>query len=124
MTDPGRTTFVEHRGKQICLLDFHGINDTDSALAAIAEARRLIGTQPEKSVRALVYVAGSSFNSEIVAALKDLAAHNKPYVIASAIVGMERLHRVVLTAVATVTRRRFATFTNLELAKDWLTDQQ
>ena len=121
---PHRTSFIEHRGVRLCFLDFHDVSDTPRALEAIAEARAIVARQPPRSVRTLVYVKGSRFDQEIVKAMKELAEHNKPFVIASAIVGMERLHRVVLTAVATFTRRKFATFTDLDAAKDWLAQQQ
>lgn len=118
-----RATFLEHRGTRICLLDFSGITDTDAGLAAIAEARATIRAEPAASVLTLTHVTGATFNRAIVAALKELAGGNKPYVRAGAVVGLTGLQRAVYIAVMQFTGRRLPTFPDLESAKDWLVRQ-
>jgi hypothetical protein len=56
--------------------------------------------------------------------VQHLATHNTPFVLASAIVGLSGLQRVILSAVMRVTGRKFATFDDVEVAKDWLVAQQ
>lgn len=119
----GRTRFVTHKSKTICLLDFGGIANPAEALAAIAEARQIVTSQPANSVLTLTYVKDAMFNRDVVAALKELAAANKPHVRAGAIVGMGGLQRAIYIAVTQFTGRRLPTFASLDQAKDWLAEQ-
>ncbi len=76
------------------------------ALPFIIEARDLIATQPHNSVCCLVDVTAARFNTDVVEALKDLAAHNKPHVIASALIGVTGLQRIILESVIKFTGRK------------------
>jgi hypothetical protein len=123
--DPGdRTRFIEHKGCEILLYDFAHVDDVDEGLRIVQAARPRILGRPPKSVRTLVTVQDSKFDTKIAKAVQELARHNKPYVLASAIVGLSGLQRVILTAVMRATGRTFATFVDLEEAKDWLATQR
>jgi len=115
-----RTTMIAHKGKQICFLDFHDVTDNAQALLAIAEARKIVRSRPMASVLTLTWVAGSSFNKEVAAQLKELANGNRPYVRAGAVVGLSGLQHALFVAVAQFSGRRLATFRDIEQAKDWL----
>jgi hypothetical protein len=122
--EPERVRFIEHRGVRLLYHDFSGVRETRDALERITLARRKAGAEAPKSVRALVDVRGSHFNPQVTRALQELAAHNKPFVVASAIVGATRLHRIIIYAVARFSGRTFATFDALEAAQDWLVEQR
>ena len=123
--DPAaRTRFIEHRGCAILLYDFAGVDDVAHGLRIVEAARPKIRGQPPKSVRTLVTVKDSKFDTRIAKAVQELARHNKPFVLASAIVGLSGLQRVILTAVMRATGRTFATFDTVEQAKDWLVAQE
>lgn len=126
MTDDpaARTRFIDHHGCPILLYDFAGVDDVAFGLRIVEAARPRILGQPPKSVRTLVTVQGSKFDTQIAKAVQELARHNKPFVLASAIVGLSGLQRVILTAVMRATGRTFATFDDLERAKDWLVEQK
>ncbi len=125
MTSPAeRTRWVEHKGVRILFYDFSGLEDTEEGLRVIAASKGRTGEQALQSVRTLVDVKGSRFDARILRALQDLARANKPYVLASAVVGVSGLQRVILAAVSRVTRRKFATFDAVDAAKDWLAEQQ
>jgi len=118
-----RTRFIEHRGTEILLFDFGGFTDLDEALRCIHASRsRILGRAP-RSVRTLVNVKDSRYDTRVARALQDLARHNKPFVAASAVVGLSGLQRVILSAVMRATGRTFATFDDVEAAKDWLVAQ-
>jgi hypothetical protein len=119
-----RTRWIEHKGVRILVYDFSGLEDVDEGLRVIAASRGRAGEQAPHSVRTLVDVKGSRFDARITRALQDLARENKPYVLASAVVGVSGLQRVILAAVSRVTRRKFATFDAVDAAKDWLAAQQ
>jgi hypothetical protein len=125
MVEPSeRVRFVEHRGVRLLYHDFAEVRDPADALERIALARRKIAAEPLNSVLSLVDVRNSHFTSQVSRALQELAAHNKPLVRASAVVGVSRLQRVILHAVSRFSGRTFATFDDPEPARDWLAEQQ
>ena len=115
-----RTTFITDRGVRICLLDFSNIPDEPTALAAIDEARRVIGAEPTKSVYTLTDVTGSRVTSRIRSALHDLTTANAPYVVAGAVVGVTNLQMIILRGIVQVTKRRLVVSRSREEACDWL----
>jgi hypothetical protein len=123
--DPAeRTRFIDHRGSQILYYDFAGVEDVDEGLRIVQAAVPRILGQPPSSVRTLVNVKDSTFDARIARAVQHLASHNKPFVLASAVVGLSGLQRVILSAVMRVTGRQFATFDDIDEAKDWLVAQE
>ena len=118
-----RTRFTEHRGKRILLLDYSGVTDQEEALREIEHSRRVVALQPPGSLLVMTNVKNARYNSAVVQAMKELAAHNAPYVRASAIVGMSGLHRVAYQAVILFTKRKIQVFDTPEEALDWLVQQ-
>jgi hypothetical protein len=116
-----RARFIEHKGKKIYLMDC-----SDASLEEMNEVieacERDVRSQPEKSVYTLIVAGGSSFSGETINRLKELARGNTPYVIASSIVGITGLYKVVLNAVAMFSKRRFYLFDTVDEAKDFLAD--
>lgn len=118
-----RTQFIEHRGQRILLLDFSHLETTPDALAAIAEAKRVVAAQPKQgNLLTLTHVTGSHFDTEVVKALRDLVEHNKPWVRAGAVVGLSGLMRVVFTTLIHLTGRNLKAFDDLESAKSYLAE--
>lgn len=115
-----RTNFIEYQGVRIALLNFAGIADTETALAAIAEAESIITQEPPRSVLTLTDVTGSHFDSTIVKALRQLAEHDRPFVRAGAVVGLSGLMRVILSTLVHLTGRDLRAFDTLEEAKQYL----
>ncbi|HYJ78097.1 MAG TPA: hypothetical protein VEW03_00645 [Longimicrobiaceae bacterium] len=118
-----RTRFIEHRGRRILFIDFSEMNDPGEALAEIAKVRRVVAEQPPESLLTLTDVTGTRYDDDIIQALKELAAHNRPYVRAAASVTRTPLQLVALRASAIATRRRLEAFGDLEEAKNWLVQQ-
>lgn len=125
LSEPGqpRTRTIDHRGQQIMLLDYSQLLDSDQALREIEKSKVVIASHPPGSLRTLTYVQGSRYTVAVVDALKDLVAHNNPYVKAAAVVGMNTLHRVIFRAVVAFSRRNIHVFDDLDQAKDWLVEQ-
>lgn len=126
MTSPAtseRVRFIEHRGVPILLIDFSGLQKTEEILREIGVARALVAAQPPASLRTLTHVRGARYTPPVMDALKELTAHNKPYVKAAAVVGMEGLHRVLFRAVIVFSRRNIEAFDTLDRARDWLASQ-
>ena len=118
-----RLRFIDHRGHRILEIDFTEMNAPGEALEAIGEVRRFVAQQPEGSLLTLTDVTGTRYDDEIIAALRDLAAHNKPFVRAAASVTRTPLQLVAIRASAVNTRRKMMAFDDSEAAKDWLVEQ-
>jgi hypothetical protein len=102
-----RVRLIEHG---IVLLDFSNIKEPDKELHHSAAAKTLISSLPRGQALVLTDVTGSNFSQASVESLKDLVRHNKPYVKASALVGLSALSRVVFRALVALTRRDIRVF--------------
>jgi hypothetical protein len=93
-------------GGDVLLIDLSGFVVASDSLPFILTARTTVAGQPPASVCCVVDVSESRFNTDVVEALKDLAAHNRPFVIASAVIGISGLMRVIMESVAVFSGRR------------------
>ena len=119
-----RTRFIEHAGRPLLLMDFSNLWRVDQMLSAIERARRFVADQPKtQSLLVLVDVAESAIDDRILTKLKELAVHDAPWVLASAVVGMRGTQKVVHRLVTTFSGRKLAAFESVEEAKDWLAAQ-
>lgn len=118
-----RTRFIEHKGKRILLLDYAGIRDPNEAVASVRKSIEFIAGQPRNSLLVMTVVRDARYNAQVLQAMKELAAHNTPYVKASAVVGMSGLHRIAYQAVLVFSKRNIKTFDAEADALDWLATQ-
>ena len=112
-----RARFIEHKGVRIFYIDFSHC-PVEEAMDVINDAKPLIRNEPEKSVLTLTYTDGGKFDSEIIATLKEFTRGNEPFVKAAAVVGIKGLQKIVLDAVSFFSNREFATFDDMEKAKE------
>jgi hypothetical protein len=121
-----RTRFIEHAGKRILFLEYTGLgSDLAELLAEIEKTKRIISTQPLGSVLTLSDVRGSKITPGNVRAMKELVAHNEPFVRWSAVVvGLTGVYLAGFRAIQALSRRRnLLSFGDLEDAKEWLVSQ-
>ena len=118
-----RTRFIEHQGKRILLLDYAGIKDPEEALRSIRESKEVVARQPPASLLVMTVVRDARYNAAVLQGMKELAAHNAPYVKASAVVGMSGLHRIAYQAVILFSKRNIKVFDQEAEALDWLVAQ-
>ncbi len=120
-----RLQTITHQGKLIVRIDFSNfsIQTKDELNAVIDQAEDYIAQQPPDSVLVLTVVTKLHFDTEIMSILKEYTAHNKPYVKASAIVGIAGLLNIALNSVVRSALRDIQSFDTEELALDWLVEQ-
>jgi hypothetical protein len=119
-----RTQFIEHQERRIVFMDFAGVQGVEEALQIIEEARLFVASQPRRrNLLTLVDVTGSTQDSRVVDALKALAEHDKPWVLAGAVVGINALKRMMFRLIVMMSGRKLASFASLDDAKDWLVTQ-
>ncbi len=119
-----RTRFIDYQGRRIVLLDFTNLTVEADCLTEIAKAKQFFDQQPvDGTLLTCTDGSGARYTSKVMEALKQLAAHNKPYVRAGAAVTDARLHRVVLAAIAVFTGRHLPAFGTRNEALAWLVKQ-
>ncbi|HEX2207454.1 MAG TPA: STAS/SEC14 domain-containing protein [Longimicrobium sp.] len=118
-----RTRFMEHQGRRILLLDYAGVRDPEEALRAIEHSKQVVAKEPPGSLLVMTVVRDARYNAAVLQGMKELAAHNAPYVRASAVVGMSGLHRIAYQAVILFSKRNIKVFDQENEALDWLVAQ-
>lgn len=118
-----RTRFIEHQGHRILLLDYAGVRDPEEALRSIRHSMDQVARQPPGSLLVMTVVRDARYNAAVLQGMKELAAHNAPYVKASAVVGMSGLHRIAYQGVILFSKRNIKVFDQESEALDWLVSQ-
>ncbi len=111
--------FVDHKGCRILRVDFSGLS-VEQLVDATKDAMRAIAAEPLGSVRILT-IANGQLDAHSAEAIRRYAAHNKPYVRASAVVGASGFQKILVVSIKVVQgRAALQTFESEEQAKDWL----
>jgi hypothetical protein len=115
---------LQRNGRQIVLLDLTNVRNPADGLQRIATAKAWFAQQkPDGSLRVCSDATGSRYDAAILDALKDLAAHNVPYVGVAAVVVPTTVHRVAMNVASLFSKRKFTAFSTREPALDWLAEQ-
>jgi hypothetical protein len=114
--------FIEHKGKKILLIDFSQ-KTAEEVLELIPDVKNIVIKQPLNSLLTLIDVSNTHYNTTVIQTLKELTRANKPYVKASAVVGITAMLKIILQTVTRFSGRKFFTADNLVQGKDWLVEQ-
>ncbi len=115
---------IQRNGRQIVLLDLTHVSDPADGVQRIARAKAWFAQQkPDGSLRVCSDATGSRYDAAILEALKDLAAHNIPYVGVAAVVVPTTVHRVAMNVASLFSKRKFTAFSTREPALEWLAAQ-
>jgi len=116
---------INYKGKTIFCLDVAGLKlkDKPEFQKLIENAKEQICKYPPKSLLSLTNVADTGFDTEVAAVIGEYAAHNTPYIKASAIVGISGVQKVVLAAIKAITGRDFYLADTVGEALEWLVEQ-
>jgi len=116
-----KARFVQHRGKEIFILDCSNCKPAE-VHEIIDECARQVRCRPAKSVRTLTIAGGGKFDNETISKLKELTKGNEPHVYKAALVGITGLYKVVVTAISMFSKREFHMFDTTEEALDFLAE--
>jgi len=97
-----RVRVIDHG---IVLQDFSGLRVPADVVLLIGEARDFMEKQPKGEMLVLTDFTDSTFDREVANAMRALAEHHKPWVKASALVGLTPLMRLVYRSIVMLTRR-------------------
>jgi len=117
-----RVRFIEHQHKRILYLDLSDAAPQEIC-AILEQVRKVVAKQPKRSLRTLANTHNARFDSDVRKKILAVTQHNKPYVIASAIVGLKGLQNILLNGIIMFTKRKFELSKSMEEAKDWLVQQ-
>jgi hypothetical protein len=98
MAEKERWYWLNHKGKQILVNDYSGMNTSDLTFL-IMENKRRYGKEIKSSILLLVDVTGSPFDSAVISAMQDIAKDIKPKIKKSAVIGVTGLKAVVLKTI-------------------------
>jgi hypothetical protein len=112
---------VGHKGKQVVVVDFSGLAANEYP-PVMRRAMPFIASLPKGQVLATA-VTGTRFGVGTTDDVKAYSAHIRPYVKASAVVGLSGLQRVIFATVRPFLNQNLQAFDDLEAAKDWLASQ-
>jgi hypothetical protein len=114
-----RVSFIRHKSTEILMIDWSNAT-ADEILAAIETAKTKIASRPHKSVRTLTNVTNARADRRVTEALKEYVAHNKPFVLAGAVVGLNDLKTILFNFVNRATGRTLRAMDSVDHAKEWL----
>lgn len=119
----GRINFIQYQGKNILIEDFSNLYPGQELLETIAEAKKLITSQPHNSVLAVLDATNTHYDMEIITAMKEFVRANSPYIRSSAVVGVAGLLNIALQALSTASGRTFPAFKDRQAALDYLANK-
>lgn len=115
-----RAQQVSHKGKIIFHMDFTNLKNVAEINSVINDSVKHIRVQPLGSLLALTNISGMHFNNEVKDLFQQFIKGNKPYIKASAVVGLSGLQQVVYNGLMKITGRDIRSFSSPEEAKEWL----
>jgi hypothetical protein len=115
-----RTQEITHNGKKIFFMDFSNLNNVKDINGVISESVNNIRNKPMSSLYCLTNISGMHFSSEIKELFQNFVKGNKPYVKASAVVGLNGLQQIIYNGMMKITGRDIKSFSTIDQAKAWL----
>jgi hypothetical protein len=115
-------TFIEHQGKRILYIDVANC-DLEEMMEIFEKTKVLIANEPLKSVLTLTCLSKGSYHGVYRKVAKELTVHNKPYVRAGAIVGLDEATKKEFEEVMRYSHREFKFFDDIPHAAEWLIQQ-
>lgn len=111
--------FIEHKGKQILLVDVSHCTPAEVAKIALL-VPTYVSSEPRGSVLLLADFTGAEFDRIAIERMKESAVFDRPYLKRSAWVGVERLPKVFYEHIKNFSQRDLPAFDTREAALDWL----
>jgi len=114
---------LEFKNKKILFFDFSDCKKEDIKLI-IDDAKQWFQGKQQNSILTLTDVTNTRYDAETLNLFKDFTLHNKPYVLAAAVVGITSpLMKLAYNFVMAVSKRNVPIFDTREQAMEWLIGQ-
>ena len=116
-----RIHFIEHKGKQILLLDFSHANAHLMQLL-LEYVRITVAKHPRESIVTLADMTGAEIDHAVAMRIKEVMTLDRPFVKKTAWVGAESIPHAFMENFHTFSQREIVTFKTREEAMDWLVE--
>jgi len=117
-----RVRFIEHKGKQILLVDL-----SHCSAAEVEKISRLVPSflapEPKGSVLVLGDFTGAEVTKQTAEKLKQSTVFDRPYLKRSAWVGTDAIPHVLFENIKSFSRRELPSFKTREEAMEWLVQE-
>ena len=117
-----RVQFIEHKGKQVLLIDSSHCT-SKQLIENYTLVQRIITAQPPNSVLTLSDFTGARVDRAALTRMKEVAVVDKPHVRRAAMVGVDEQKEQHRKAIMTFSTREFPSFATREEALDWLVSE-
>ena len=118
-----RIRFIEHRGKQILLLDFSHASAHEMQLL-LEYVRVTVAQHGHESLVTLADLTGATVDHAVATRIKEVLTLDRPFVKKTAWVGSESIPHAFMENFHTFSQREIVTFKTREEAMDWLVKEQ
>jgi hypothetical protein len=119
METADRVGFIDHKGKQVLVVDLTNCTP-DEVTAAADQVVRIVTAQPDNSVLLMADFAGAQISRDAATRLKEATTYDRPYVRRAAWVHTGSLPKVFYEGIKTFSQREFPTFETRDEALDFL----
>ena len=116
-----RIHFVEHKGRQILLLDFSHATAPQMQLL-LEHVRITVAQHARESLLTLADYTEATVDHTVATKIKEVLTLDRPFVKKTAWVGTESIPRAFLESFHNFSRREIVTFKTREEAMDWLVE--
>lgn len=117
-----RINYLDYKGKTIIYIDFSKSSPQETQLV-ISEIKKIVAHQTPGSVLTLINVENMLFDKNTKQIMQSLAAHNRLFAKAGAVIGAVGILRVIYDTISADKKNKIKSFDTKEAAKDWLAEQ-
>ena len=117
-----RIHFIDHKGKQILLVDFSSAT-AQEILRLLEFVRVIVAQHGRESLLTLGDMTGAEFDRTVATRIKEVLTLDRPFVKKSAWVGTEHIPHALMENFQSFSRRQIAIFPDREKAMDWLVEE-
>jgi len=114
-----RIYFIEHKGKQILLLDFSRASAQQMQLL-LEHVRITVAQHARESLVTLADFTGAEIDRTVATKIKEVLTLDRPFVKKTAWLGTEKIPHALLESFHNFSRRDIVIFQTREEALDWL----
>lgn len=114
-----RVRFIDHKGKQVLLLDFSSSRAED-VYKVIVQAGPVIQKAPPHSLLTLSDMTNIQIKDFSTRQMVTFAKGNEFYVKAAAVTGVSGLEKSIMATTVLLTKRKIMAFDSRKEALDWL----
>lgn len=116
-----RIHFVEHKGKQILLLDYSHATAQQMQLL-LEHVRITVAKHARESLLTFADFTGAEVDRTVATKIKEVLTLDRPFVKKTAWVGTEKIPKALMDGFHQFSRREIVTFKTREEAMDWLVE--